>query len=130
MKDVIIEEKAREKERLLEGIADITAPVEVVQALSPVDLARKYIWAMSNSNMDAAEKLGLTGIKKYWRRAGQVEMELDWLHDWIPALATFVRHSHSLYDNEEVTQNMNARRDIDPKWVLSFFVQLYGSIQY
>ena len=79
--------------------------------------------------MDAAKELGLTGIKKYWRRVGQVEMELDWLHDWIPALATFVRHSRSVYDNEEVTQNMNARRDIDPEWVSSFFVQLHGSIQ-
>ena len=56
-------------------------------------------------------------------------MELDWLHDWIPALATFVRHLRSVYDNKEVTQNMNARQDIDPEWVLSFFVQLHGSIQ-
>ena len=36
---------------------------------------------MSNADMDAAKKLGQTGIKKYWRRAGQVEMKLDWLHD-------------------------------------------------
>ena len=115
MKNVIIKEKTREKEGLLEGIADTAAPTEVAQALSPIDLAGKYMWAMSNANIDAAKELGLTGIKKYWRRAGQVEMELDWLHDWIPALATFVRHSRSVYDNEKVTQNMNARRDIDPE---------------
>ena len=36
---------------------------------------------MSNANMDEAKELRLTGIKKYWRRAGEVEMELDWLHN-------------------------------------------------
>ena len=54
------------------------------------------MWAMSNSDMDVAKKLRLTGSKKYWRRVGQVEMELDLLHDWIPALATFVRHSRKV----------------------------------
>ena len=115
MKDVIIKEKAMKKERLLESITDTTAPAEVAQALSLIDLAGKYIWVMSNANMDAAKKLGLTDIKKYRRRAGQVERELDWLYDWIPALATFVRHSRSVYNNEKVTQNMNVRRDIDPE---------------
>ena len=84
---------------------------------------------MSNTDIDAAKKLGLTGIKKYWRRTRQVEIELDRLHDWIPALEIFVRHSCKVYDNEEVTLNMNARQDIDPEWVLFFFVQLHGSIQ-
>ena len=70
MKDVIIEEKVREKEGLSEGIADTTAPAEVARASSPVDLAGKYMWAMSNADMDAAKELGLTGIKKYWRHAG------------------------------------------------------------
>ena len=65
MKDMIIKEKARKKERLLKGIADTTAPTEVAQALSLVDLARKYIWAINNANIDAAKELGLIGIKKY-----------------------------------------------------------------
>ena len=65
MKDVIIEEKARKKERLSEGIANTTTPAEVAWALSPIDLAGKYMWAMSNANMDAVKKLGLTNIKKY-----------------------------------------------------------------
>ncbi len=80
--------------------------------------------------MVAAKELGQTGVKKYWRRAGQVEMELDWLYNWIPALLTFVRYSQKVYDNKEVGQNMSVRQDIDPEWVSSFFVQLYGSIQY
>ena len=43
IKDVIIEEKARENKGLSESIADSTASTEVIQALSAVDLARKYI---------------------------------------------------------------------------------------
>lgn len=42
MKDVIILEKVREKEKLLEGIADITTPAKVAQALSFIDLALRY----------------------------------------------------------------------------------------
>ncbi len=128
MKDIIISEKTREK-KLSEGPADTTAPAEVAWTSSPIDLAWKYRWAMSNVDMDAAKKLGLTEVKKYWRWAGQVEMELDLLYDWIPVLATFVRHSQKVYDNEEVGQNMSVRWDIDPEWVSSFFVQLHGSIQ-
>ena len=37
MKDIIILEKAK-KNILLEGFTDITAPAEVAQALSPVNL--------------------------------------------------------------------------------------------
>lgn len=32
---------------------------------------------MSNPDMDSAKKLGLIGVKKYWKHAGQVEIELD-----------------------------------------------------
>ena len=78
---MIIEEKTRKKEALSEGIADTTAPAEVALASSLVDLAGKYMCAMSNANMDTTKKLGLTSIKKYWRRARQVEIELDWLHN-------------------------------------------------
>ena len=77
---------------------------------------------MTNANMDAAKKLGLNDIKKYWRRAGKVEIKLDWLHNWILALAIFVKHSRRVYDNEKVTKNINARQNIDPEWVSSFFV--------
>ena len=59
--------------------------------------------------MDVAKKLRLTGVKKYKTRAGQVEMKLNWLHDWIPALATFVRHLQRVYNNKKVDQNMSVR---------------------
>ena len=77
MKDMIIEEKAREKERLSKNIANTTAPVELAQALSSINFTRKYIWAISDADMDAAKELELTSIKKYWRCTRQVEMELD-----------------------------------------------------
>ena len=71
---------------------DTTVPAEVVQILSPVDLAMKYRWVIINIDMNAAKELGLTGVKKYWRHTGQVEMELNWLHDLILVLAICVRH--------------------------------------
>ncbi len=63
MKNVIISEKAREEEMLSKGIADTTAPAEVAQVLSLVDLTKRYNWAISNANLDIAKKLGLTNIK-------------------------------------------------------------------
>ncbi len=32
---------------------------------------------MSNADLDVAKELGLTDIKKYWKFAGLVEIELD-----------------------------------------------------
>ena len=91
IKDVFIKENARDKEGLLEEIANITLPVKMAWALSFINLVRKYMWVISNIDLDAAKELRLTGIKKYWKHIEQVEIELDWLHDWISALATFVR---------------------------------------
>ena len=65
MKDVIIEAKIREKGRLSESISDTTMLVELAQVSNLIDLPRKYLWAMSNINLDMAKKLRLTGIKKY-----------------------------------------------------------------
>ncbi len=65
MKDIIISEKAREEEMLPESIADITAPAEVARVLSPINLAGRYKWSMSDADLDAAKELGLTSIKKY-----------------------------------------------------------------
>ncbi len=59
---------------------------------------------MSDADLDVAKELRQTGIKKYWRHGGQVEIELDSLHDWIQVLATFVKHLRRVYDNKEVGQ--------------------------
>ena len=105
------------------------AQAEVARTSSLMDLDGKYMWAMSNVDIDAARDLGLTGIKKHWRLAGQIEKEVDELHkDWIPVLAAFVNHSWKTNDNKKVTENIKIRRDIDPGWISSIFVQLHGSI--
>ena len=78
---MIILEKAREEEMLSESIIDTTTPAEVAPVLSPVELVERYNWAMSDVDLDVAKKLGLTGIKKYWKHAGQVEIKQDWSHD-------------------------------------------------
>ena len=83
---------------------------------------------MSNVDLDVAKKLGLTDIKKFWRHAGYVEIVLDWLYDWILAFAIFVRYLCRVYDNKDVTKNMNVKQNIDLEWMSSFFVQLYQSI--
>lgn len=70
---------------------------------------------MSKADMEIAKELELTGIKNYWKCAGQVEIELNWLHNWIPGPATFVRYSQRMYDNEKVGQNMSNRQNIDPE---------------
>ena len=65
--------------------------------------------------MDKSKELKLTGVKKYKRRTGQIEINLDWLHDWILALAKFVTHLWKIYNNEEVGQNIIVKQDIDSK---------------
>ena len=68
MKAVIILEKTREEEMLSKNIANTTTPAEVAQVSSLVDLTGRYNWAMNDANLDLVKELGLTGIKKYWRR--------------------------------------------------------------
>lgn len=38
------------------------------------------MWAISNVDIDAARDLGLTGIKKYWKRAGQIKKKVNGLY--------------------------------------------------
>ena len=84
------------------------------------------MWVKSNTNLDAAKELNLTGIKKYWVS----EIKLDWLYDQILVLATFVRYLYKMYNNEKVTKNRKVRQDMDSEQVSHSFVQLYESIQY
>ena len=79
MKNMIIIEKVNENKRLSEDITNTIMPPEVAQALSFVDLARRYMQTMSNVNLNTAKELRLTSINKYWKRAGQIELELDGL---------------------------------------------------
>ena len=66
MKDVVISQKAWEKEgQLVIKNVDKIAQTEVMRTSSLIDLDGKYMWAMSNVDIDTARDLGLTGIKKY-----------------------------------------------------------------
>lgn len=88
----------REKKGLSKGILDTTAVAEVAQILSFVNFAWRYKWAM---------RLELTGIKKYWRCARQVELKLDWL------LAIFVRNLYRIDNNKKLTESIKTKQVID-----------------
>ena len=91
-------------------IADKIVQAEVPRTLSPMDLDGKYMWAMSNIDIDTARDLGLTGIKKHWRFTSQIEKDVDGLHkDWILTLVAFVKHFWKTNDNKEVTENIKIR---------------------
>ena len=130
MKNVIISKKALKKERqLVVRNADKIALAKVRRMSSPMDLDCKYIWAISNIDIDATRDLGLTSIKKHWKLANQIEKLVNGLHkDWILAFAAFVKHSRKTHNNEEVIENMKIKRDINPRWASSLFVQLQRSI--
>lgn len=58
MNDIIILEKARDKKtRLVVGILYTSRLAELAQALSFVNLAEKYKWAMKDMNLDTAKEL-------------------------------------------------------------------------
>ncbi len=93
MKNVILVTERGGKLLAMEN-ADKTAIAEVGNVSSVIDFGSKHSWAISNADMDAAEDLGLTGIKKYWRHAGQIQDEVDSLYkNSIPVLRAFVKHS-------------------------------------
>ena len=62
---MIILEKTKEEEILLNNIADIIAPSKVAQVSSRINFAGRYNWVISNIYLDIAKKLRLTGIKNY-----------------------------------------------------------------
>ena len=97
IKDVIILEKAKGEKELSQSIANRSGSTKIDQVLSLVNLAKKYLWAISNVNLNITEKLELISINKYLRHAKHVEIELDWLYDWMSVLATFMRHLNRVY---------------------------------
>ena len=71
MKDVIISKKVQEKKRrLVVKNVNKIAQTEVARILSIMDLDSRYMWAISNVEIDAVRDSRLTGIKKYWKLAG------------------------------------------------------------
>ena len=60
--------------------ADKIAHAEVAKKSSPIDFDGKYMGTISNVNIDTARNLKLTGIKKYWKLAGQIEKKVNRLY--------------------------------------------------
>ena len=85
MKDMITSKKGLEKEeqQVVRNANKIMLAM-VKRVLSPIDLDSKYIWAISNVDIDTARDLVLTGIKKHQRLVGQIEKKVNRLHrDWV-----------------------------------------------
>ena len=68
------------KKQLVVKNVDKIAQPEVTRTLSLMDLDSKYMWAMSNVDIDAARDLGLTDIKNQYRLTDQIEKEVDGLY--------------------------------------------------
>ncbi len=79
MKDVILVTERGGELLAIENV-DKTTIAEVAKMSSAIDLGSKYSWAISNADIDTAEDLGLTSIKKYWRHAGQIQDKVDLLY--------------------------------------------------
>lgn len=122
--------KGQKKEGLLKFVVGTTALAEVAQPLSLINLAKKYIKIMSNVDLNIVEELGLTSIKKYWKYAKQIKIKLDWLYYQILTLAIFIKYLHKIDNNKKITENINARQNIDLEQMLYFVIQLKKSIQY
>lgn len=80
-----------------------------------MNLIKKYLWIISNNNIDAAKKLELTSVKKYWKYTKQVRKKVNWLYDLILVLAIFVKYLSKIYDNKKVIENMKMKQNIDPQ---------------
>lgn len=83
MKNMLaVTEKNRKNEEQLamENILNKSAMAEVIKVSNVIDLGSKYSWAISNTDIDVAKDLGLTGMKKYRTCTGQIQAKVDWLH--------------------------------------------------
>ena len=103
---------------------------EVTRVCSATNILLKYNWHLDLTDNKAVVNLRLLSIKKYWRRAAQVVDKLSHLPDFLPALAMFVNEARGNYDQKiQLNKRLRFRRDRDHKWVFSYFVKLYTSVQ-
>lgn len=66
IKDIIISEKSKKKKKKsVEENVDKIAMVMVTKILSSVDFNGRYMWTISNIDIDTTKDLGLIDIKKY-----------------------------------------------------------------
>lgn len=65
MKNIIILEKIKQREKLFKSIADITKLAEIARASNLDDLVLKYKGIMNNANLNIAKEQKLTRVNKY-----------------------------------------------------------------
>lgn len=63
VKNKIIFENVKEKNKLLVNIADIIVLAKQLQTFSPIDFTKKPLQLISNADIDVMKKLKLAGIK-------------------------------------------------------------------
>lgn len=78
---MIILKNTNTKKELSKQIIVTTLLVKVTSVLNHFNLSKRYNRAVSNADLEKANRLKLTDIKKYWRHIGKVQMELDWLYN-------------------------------------------------
>lgn len=79
---------------------NVIEQVKVVKMLSLIDLDSKYIWAISNADINDARDLELTIVKKYWRRAGRIKNKMNGLYkNQISTLSIFIKHFWRIHSN-------------------------------
>lgn len=79
MKNVIFFTEKVEELFVIENVNKTTI-AEVAKVSSAIDLGNKHSWVISNANIDITKDLGLTGMQKYKRCAGQIQDKVDSLH--------------------------------------------------
>lgn len=93
----------------MENIDEI-ALAEGTKTSSLMDFDNKYIWAISNININAARDLGLIGIKKHSKLASQIKNKVNGLYrDWISVLVAFVKLSQKTHNNKKVIKKMKIK---------------------
>lgn len=60
----LLQKKSRKK-KLSKDIVNITTLAKMAQIFSFINLVERYMWVISNVNLDIIKKLRLTNMKKY-----------------------------------------------------------------
>lgn len=82
---------------------------EMPQISTFINFIGRYIQAISNIDLDLAQKLAFITIKKYQKFVGQVEIKLNWLHDQFLVITSFMKHLSRVYNKKKITKNRNTR---------------------
>ena len=107
-----------------------TPNVVMTRVCNATNVLLKYNWHLDPMDNETAVDLRLQSIKKYWRCAAQVADQLSLFPDFFCVLAMFVNKVHGNYNQMiQLDKRLRFRRDKDNKWVSSYFIKFYISVQ-